>query len=215
LKRAKLGPGHPDTLSSMTGLAAAYAALGRPTDALKQFEETLALWKAKLGPDHPDTLLAMGNLAEALLALDRRAEAVAITDDCLRRAKGKAVDRRLLPHVLDVRLRVFATEKDATACRQTAEMWERLERKDAGSLYSAACFRAVTAGVLPAGAQSPDADQAMGWLAKAVAAGYNTPRYLARMTRDHDLDALRDRADFRRLLAELFDRGFPADRFAN
>ena len=54
----------------------------------------------------------------------------------------------------------------------------------------------------------------MSWLAKAVAAGYNTPQRLAHMTRDSDLDALRDRADFRRLLAELFDRGFPKDPFA-
>ena len=55
---------------------------------------------------------------------------------------------------------------------------------------------------------------AMSWLAKAVAAGYSTSQRLAQMTRDSDLDALRDRADFRRLLAELFDRGFPEDPFA-
>jgi hypothetical protein len=55
---------------------------------------------------------------------------------------------------------------------------------------------------------------AMGWLAKAVAAGYHTPQHLAQMSRDSDLDALRDRADFRRLLAELYDRGFPKDPFA-
>ena len=47
-----------------------------------------------------------------------------------------------------------------------------------------------------------------------MAAGYSTPKRLAHMTRDSDLDALRDRADFRRLLAELFDRGFPRDPFA-
>jgi hypothetical protein len=34
------------------------------------------------------------------------------------------------------------------------------------------------------------------------------------MTQDPDLDPLRHRADFRRLLAELFDRDFPADPFA-
>jgi hypothetical protein len=45
-------------------------------------------------------------------------------------------------------LRAFAKQKDASGCRQTAEMWERLERKDADSLYSTARFRAVTASVL-------------------------------------------------------------------
>ncbi len=189
---------------------------------MKLREQTLALRKAKLGPDHPDTLLSMSNLAESLVALDRPSEAVAIIDDCLRRAEGKAVDPRLVPFVLDLRLRAFAKQKDASGCRQTAELWEKLDRNDVDSLYEAACNRAVTAGVLRADDRTPDAGQqadaeaniAMSWLAKAVAAGYDTPQHLADMTRDHDLDALRDRADFRRLLGELFDRGFPKDPFA-
>ena len=72
-----------------------------------------------------------------------------------------------------------------------------------------------TTGRPDAGQQADaEADIAMSWLAKAVAAGYDAPQHLAQMTRDHDLDALRDRADFRRLLGELFDRGFPKDPFA-
>ena len=60
-----------------------------------------------------------------------------------------------------------------------------------------------------------EADIAMSWLAKAVAAGFDAPQHLAHMTRDHDLDALREPgADFRRLLGELLDRGFPKDPFA-
>jgi len=222
LRKAKLGPDHPDTLWSMHNLANSYADLGRQAEALKLREETLALRKAKLGPDHPDTLLTMGNLAQSLVVLDRPSEAVAIIDDCLRRVKGKVVDPRLVPFALGLRLRAFAKQKDASGCRQTAELWEKLDRNDAGSLYSAACFRAVTAGVLQADDRTPDAGQqadaeadiAMSWLSKAVAAGYHAPQHLAQMTRDHDLDALRDRADFRRLLAELLDRGFPKDPFA-
>ena len=56
LRKAKLGPDHPDTLMSMNNLAISYAAAGQNDRALKLFEETLALRKAKLGPDHPDTL---------------------------------------------------------------------------------------------------------------------------------------------------------------
>ena len=59
-----------------------------------------------------------------------------------------------------------------------------------------------------------DIPRAMDWLRKAVAAGWNTPRHIAQMARDPDLDALRHRPDFRRLLAGLFDQGFPADPFA-
>jgi hypothetical protein len=164
----------------------------------------------------------MANLAESLMQLDRWSEAVAIIDDFLRRAERKVVDPTLVPFVLDLRLRACAQQKDGPGCRQTAAMWERLNHEDADSLYNAACFRAVTAGVLRAGAPPSEAgqpadieaDMAMDWLRKAVAAGYQTPRHVAQMTQDPSLDALRDRADFRRLLAELFDRDFPADPFA-
>ncbi len=222
LQKAKLGPDHPDTLWSMDNLANSYADLGRQAEALKLREETLTLRKAKLGPDHPDTLVSMGNLAESLVVFDRPSEAVAIIDDCLRRAEGKVVDPQLVPFVLGLRLRACARQNDASGCRRRAELWEKLNRTDADSLYKAACYRAVTASLLRADDRTPDAGQqaeaeadiAMSWLAKAVAAGYDTPQRLAQMTRDRDLDALRDRADFRRLLAELLDRGFPKDPFA-
>jgi hypothetical protein len=45
-----------------------------------------------------------------------------------------------------------------------------------------------------------DADQAMAWLIKAVAAGYAGA---AQTKKDTDLDFLRDREDFKKLLAEL------------
>ena len=83
-------------------------------------------------------------------------------------------------------------------------MWEKLNRTDADSLYDAACFRAVTAGVQ---AKTPgadaarlakeDADRAMDWLTKAVAAGFKNR---AHMEKDADLDALRGRDDFQKLL---------------
>ena len=182
----------------------------------------MAREKAKLGPNYPDTLVSMINVARSLVALNRLPQSVAIIDECLRSAEGKAVDPRLMPYVLDLRLRAFAKQKDGMGCRQTAEMWETINRTDANSLYSAACFRAVTAGVLRSDDRTPDAskraeaeaDRAMSWLAKAVAAGFYTPQRLALMNRDSNLNPLRDRADFRRLLAELVDQGFPKDPFA-
>jgi hypothetical protein len=215
LRKAKLGPDDPATLRSMANLATSYAALGRQAEALALREQALALSKANLGPDHPDTLWSMYGLAQSLAALDRPSESVAIIDDCLRRAEGKVVDPRFAPPVLDLRLRACAKQKDASGCRQTAELLEKLNRNDAGSLYKVACYRAVTAGVLRADDRTPDAghqadaeaDIAMGWLAKAVEAGYQLPQNVAAMTRDWDLDALRDRADFR----QLFNRGFPKE----
>ena len=82
LRRAKLGPDHPDTLKSMHNLAASYDALGRHADAVKLREETLALRKAKLGPDHPDTLESMNNLASSYLAAGRTREALPLMARC-------------------------------------------------------------------------------------------------------------------------------------
>jgi hypothetical protein len=45
-----------------------------------------------------------------------------------------------------------------------------------------------------------EANRAMDWLQKAVAAGYQD---VNRMKKDTDFDALRDRADFKKPVAEL------------
>ncbi len=145
-------------------------------------------------------------MAASLANLDRSAEAVPIIDDCVQRAAGKVVDPGLIPAVIDLRLRHFAKAKDGAGCRATAEMWEKLKGTDAGSLYHAACFRAVAAAALRAGdqaeatAKAAEADRAMGWLKQSVAAGYNDA---AHMAKDKDLDPLRDREDFKKLVAEL------------
>jgi serine/threonine protein kinase/tetratricopeptide (TPR) repeat protein len=219
LQKVQLGPDHPDTFQTMYNLANRYDDLGRHADALRLREETLALHKARLGPDHPRTLMSMWVLAESLVKLDRGAEALPILDDCIRRATGKDADPRLLPRLLVLRLRHFEKTRDAGGCRQTAEMWEDLKRTDTHSLYNAACMRAVTAAVLratdgnsvlPAGTDlrsvlraseaDAEADRAMAWLKEAVAAGFTNAAYLMR---DKDLDALRDRADFTKLVAAL------------
>jgi serine/threonine protein kinase len=109
-----------------------------------------------------------------------------------------------------VLLRRFEKTKDAVGCRERAEMWEMLNRTDAPSLYNAACYRAVTAAVLDQDPKTPgadanrlakeEADRAMVWLKQAVHAGYKNASH---MSKDRDLDALRDREDFKKLVAEL------------
>ena len=110
--------------------------------------------------------------------MDRGAEAIPLIDECVAKAAGQAVDPRMIPTVMSLRMEHFQKVGDPAGCRATAEMWEKLNRPDAESLYNAACFRAVTAGVQ---AKTPgadaaqlakdDADRAMAWLTKAVAAG--------------------------------------------
>jgi tetratricopeptide (TPR) repeat protein len=206
LRKAKLGPDHPNTLTSMYNLAESCAALGRHGDALKLFEETLALRKAKLGPDHPDTLQSMWGVAKSLIKLERGVEPVPIIDECVQRASGKVVDPALLSSVIDLRLRHFAKSKDVAGCRASAAMWEKLDRRDADSLYNAACMRAITAQVLrDSGGKGADAEagRAIAWLRQAVSAGYHDARHTGT---DHDLEGLRDRADFRELLGQLQTR---------
>jgi serine/threonine protein kinase/tetratricopeptide (TPR) repeat protein len=203
IQQARFGPDHPDTLVTMFNLALSFARLGRYDAALDLSEQIMARRKARLGPDHPDTLRTMWVVANSLVALDRGAEAVPLIDACVRRAAGKVVDPGLLPGVLTLRLRHFAKRKDSAGCRQTAVMWENLKRTDPDSLYNAACMRAVTAAVLREADPSTanvQADRAIAWLKQAVTAGF---RNAAHLKRDRDLDALRDRADFARIVAQL------------
>ncbi len=208
LRRAHIGANHPDTLFSMSNVANCYASLGRNAEALELNRETLALRRAELGPGHPDTLASMWAVAATLANLDRGAEAVPIIDECVGRSAGKAIDPRLIAEVVNLRLRHFAKLRDPDGCRATAEMWEKLNRTDAGSLYDAACMRAVTAAVLRASdpsevtttAATAEADRAMTWLGQAVAAGYSDD---AHMAEDKDLDALRGREDFKKLILKL------------
>jgi serine/threonine protein kinase/tetratricopeptide (TPR) repeat protein len=208
LRKAKNGADHPDTLSAMNGLANCHEALGRHVEALKLREETLAGRKAKLGPDHPKTLETTWGLAKSLMALHREAEAMPIVDDCLKRARSQVVDPPVMPGLIDLRLRFYVGKKDASGCRRTAEIWESLNRTDAASFYNAARLRAVTATVLRAAGKSADAshqaddeaERAMASLRQAVGAGYKD---VAHLEKDNALEALRNREDFKKLLAKL------------
>ena len=53
LMKAKLGPDHPDTLTSMNNLAMGYQAAGKLDKALPLYEETLALRRPSSAPTTP------------------------------------------------------------------------------------------------------------------------------------------------------------------
>ena len=222
LQKAKLGPEHPVTLASMNNLALSYAALGRHAEALKLYEETLDRMRAKLGPGHPYTLLCMGNIAEILIILGRPSEAMPFLDESLRRAEERDIDPQQVASLLGLRLAASPAEGTFPAAggrrrsgrSSTTTMRAACTTPPASGPSPRACCRADTRRPDAAGQAEAEAAKAMRWLARAVAAGYDTPRHLAHMARDSDLDALRDRADFRRLLAGLFDRGFRPDPFA-
>jgi tetratricopeptide (TPR) repeat protein len=65
LRRAHLGPDHPDTLDSMRNLAGAYTWIGRAPDAIVLYEKWLATSRARHGPHHAETLGLMADLGTA------------------------------------------------------------------------------------------------------------------------------------------------------
>jgi serine/threonine protein kinase/tetratricopeptide (TPR) repeat protein len=206
-RKRVLPPDHPDTLLSMMNVANCYQHFGRHAEALKLHEEALAARKRVLPPDHPDTLMSVVNFAMCCAALNRHAEAISLLDEVLAKADRPEVPLRLIKPAIRVRLRSSQKLGDLAGCRAMVGMWEKQNPTDAPDLYSAACCRAVTA-ELQAKAKDPDAarlakedaDKAMAWLTKAVAAGYPDADYIKK---DADLDFLRDREGFKKLVAEL------------
>src|SRR5262249_5216737 len=138
----------------------------------------------------------------------RGPEAIEVIDDCLRRTAGQIVEPTLVRDLLILRMRHFIAIEDAAGCRTTAEMWEQQNHTDAANLYYSACFRASTASVIQAKDTSEaakkdaaaEADRAMDWLGKAMAAGFKDA---AKAKTEKRLEALRDREDFKRLLSAM------------
>jgi serine/threonine protein kinase/tetratricopeptide (TPR) repeat protein len=202
-----LPPDHADTIASMNNLASSYATLNRHAEALKLREETLAACKRVFPPDHLYTLTSMNNLASSYVALNRHAEALPLIEELLANADRPEIGPRLIRDALGVRVQCYQQFGDLAGCRATVEMLEKRNPTGAIPMYNAACGRAVTA-ALQAKAKEPDAgrlakedaDKAMAWLTKAVAAGWADA---AQTKKDTDLDFLRDREDFKKLLAEL------------
>jgi superkiller protein 3 len=172
----------------------------------KKFDEAIAAYRKALALDPKS---AYGSLAAALVAGGRGAEAIPLIDEYVRRAESEG--RRPIGLIV-LRFRHFEKGKDASGCRATAEIWERLKPTDVLDFYNAACFRAATAAVLRAAdgsakaaeSATAEADRAMHWLGKAVGAGYTSAGYIKD---DKDLDALRDREDFNKLVAALARAG--------
>ncbi len=125
-------------------------------------------------------------------------------DSLLAGVAGRVVSPSVYEAALDCRLRHFQRVADPDGCRSTAERYEALNRTEPTAMLLAARIRSVAAAVYATAGQpaeaTADADRAMAWLTKAVAAGY-TDR--AHMTADDDLASLRGRADFRALVNTL------------
>jgi serine/threonine protein kinase len=196
--RQKLADTNPAVTQFQRDLAGSHYSIGfllsttgKPTKALASYERALAIFQ-RLADANPtvtqfqDALALSHNTIGLLLsAAGKPAEALA--------AHGKA---------LEIRQKLADTNPAVT----------QYQNNLADSHYSKAC---ILARFFPRADGSLEtaryADEAMASLTKAVTAGWKNAAHTAS---DPDLAPLHGRDDFRRLVAGLFDRVFPADPFA-
>jgi tetratricopeptide (TPR) repeat protein len=213
-----LPPDHRDTITDMFALANSYAALNRHAEALKLFEESVAAQRRVLPADHPNTILCMINVAKSYYFLGRYPEALPLIEEVLPKADRPGIPPPLIAIVKVMHFQCRLMLGTVAGWRATAETFEKQSRVDPAGLFTAARYRALTA-ALQAKEKPPDAaplaaaeaDKAMAWLQRAVAAGFKDA---ARMKKDPDLDFLRDRADFKKLLADLEAMSPPKKKLA-
>ena len=188
---------------------------GDPEGALEWYEKAAARLTAvveaapKMANARNFLCLSHWKRASALDALGRHADAVFDWERALEFDDGtsKVV---LSSAIAESRMRMCQKGKDATGCIAAATQFESLMGTDVDGLYNAACYRAVCASVVLEDPKTPaadadrlakeQADLAMAWLHKAVEAGYDNVEH---MKPDADLNALRERDDFKKLLEDL------------
>jgi serine/threonine protein kinase/tetratricopeptide (TPR) repeat protein len=188
---------------------------GQPETALNWYQKAIATLEPVVAkePRLVDAREFLRNShkgrAEALEDLGRLAEATRDWERALELDDGPSKEF-LRANVAESRLRKSQKDKDAAGCLAAAADYEALKQTDAGELYNSACHRAICAAVIREDPKTPQADAprlakeqaelAMAWLHKAVAAGFADA---AHMKKDEDIDALRGREDFQKLLADL------------
>jgi serine/threonine protein kinase/tetratricopeptide (TPR) repeat protein len=98
-------------------------------------------------------------------------------------------------------------EKAVATYRQATDFWEKRNLTGTESLYNDACLHSLTAAALKSmpGSEAiqlaaAESDRALALLKQCVAAGFKD---FSQINRDHDLDVLRERKDFKDLLAAI------------
>jgi serine/threonine protein kinase/tetratricopeptide (TPR) repeat protein len=148
----------------------------------------------------------MLNLYRQRLALCRKAEQAVRDLDFVLQQPGREV-----PGLLLMRLRYLLKEQNLPAAVETAAKMKERAGDKAEQLYDAACAYALCVGAakrakspVPEGPGSKKLeDEAMSLLKQAVTKGFKNA---AHFKQDKDIDALREREDFKKLLAELDNR---------
>ena len=231
--RQKLADANPGISQFQVDLANSHSAIGlllahagRRTDAMAPAQKALAIWE-KLVQAHPTVPSFQSGLAECynnrsdLLRMDRRdAEAregydraLAVGEPLAKNNPTSTLYQAAVAHSLRGRgMARFGLGDLAGAVadvRRSLATWNAIPTRTAEDWFETACCHAALAGFAAEAASGinaadakSEAGEAVRSLQIAVRGGYRTPAYF----HTKDLDPLRDRADFKALLAELNKR---------
>ncbi|MFO0936343.1 MAG: tetratricopeptide repeat protein [Gemmataceae bacterium] len=184
------GPDHALTLIAESNLARSFGSKKQYEEALKRHRHVLDRRQVTLPPDHPDTLLSQFNVVATLYDMGRVTEAIPLIDDLVRRATGPAVNPAILPTILDLRARHFSAKGDVAGCRESASMWESLNKTGPDHFRLAARLRSLACAV---GTAADDADHAFQWLERERES-HGLDRVA--LEADRDFDILRSRPEW-------------------
>jgi serine/threonine protein kinase/tetratricopeptide (TPR) repeat protein len=191
----------------------AYAHLGFALAAQNKLTEAIAYYKKALELDPKSKYAWVGlsnserSLAISYASQGRSADSRKLIDELLANVEVSGGSLQYESMAVKSCIQHFRRLGDVASCRAATEALEKKKPADAHSLFVTACCRALTAaaqseagGADAARLAKEDADLAMAWLTKAVEAGFNVPYYLRV---DTDLDPLRSREGYSKLLAEV------------
>jgi hypothetical protein len=142
-RKKVLGDEHPDTLTSINGLATLYCAQGRYSEAESLYNETLMLRKKVLGWEHPDTLTSMNDFAALYWEQGRYTEAEHLFEKTLR-LREKVLGREH-PNTLDTQKKyiilLVSSNKPAKAFMQLKRLEDQLATRSFQELYAASGYK--------------------------------------------------------------------------
>ncbi len=229
--RQKLADDNPAVTKFQFNLAGSYNNLahmlqraGKPVEAEAELRHSLAI-KQKLADDNPkvpdyreSVALALYNLGELAHALGREAkardnyeQAIALRERLVAENPARTLYRSNLADASARRglaRRALGDPAGAAAdVRRALGLYEGLPSRSANEWFETACCHAALASLagrdgagVSAAEGTAEADQAMALIRKAVGMGYRDGEAFRT---DSALDPIRDREDFKKLLAEL------------
>jgi serine/threonine-protein kinase len=212
-----------DLARSLGNIGGLLRQAGRSDEALAVFERQRAILEPLVGenPAVHSYRFALGAALDDLAAVEmdfgrwepargRLLEGVANLRSALAAMPENRKYLRTLRLGFGHQVRVYSALARPDEAIRAANDCAAIARGRPDELYDVACMLATGVRLAGGGTRRVLADEAVRSLERAIAAGWDDAAWTHR---DPDLDPLRDREDFRRLLGKLFDRGFPVDPF--